>query len=118
MENYPDMLFVVAAGNYGENLASEPVYPASFDHQNMLVVTSVNENNELSSYGNYSPTMVDIAAPGEDIYSTTPEGGYRESSGTSMATPSVSRVAAKIKFINPKDAEITPIEPTIELELA
>ncbi|MCO4753190.1 MAG: S8 family serine peptidase [Bacteriovoracaceae bacterium] len=102
MENYPDMLFVVAAGNYGENLANEPVYPAAFSHPNMLVVTSVNENNELSSYGNYSPTMVDIAAPGEDIYSTTPEGGYRESSGTSMATPSVSRVAAKIKFINPK----------------
>ena len=101
MTDYPDMLFVVAAGNEEDDLDSTPHYPAAFDHPNMLVVAAVDEDNRLSDYSNYSKTKVDVAAPGDEILSLSTENTHDEKSGTSMATPFVTRIAAKIKYINP-----------------
>ena len=84
---------------------TRPIIPAEYEHPNMLVVASVDENNDLSYFSNYSKTKVDVAAPGEDIDSPTPENTRGKNSGTSMAAPYVTRVAAKVKFINP---ELTP----------
>ena len=105
--DHPNMLFVVASGNSRSLLNKTPIYPASYDHPNMIVVASVDENNELSDFSNYSQTKVDIAAPGEDIYSLEPENSYGRKSGTSMATAYTTRIAAKIKFINPS---LTPLQ--------
>ena len=102
MLSRPDMLFVVAAGNHGQNLDVVPIYPAAYALPNMLVVTSVNEQNQLSDFSGWRDSVVDIAAQGEDILSAMPENKYEKLSGTSMATPQVTRVAAKIKFINPQ----------------
>ena len=101
IEDHPDMLFVVSAGNAGDNLDNSPHYPAAYDHPNMLVVAAVNENNNLSDFSNYSKAKVDLAAPGEDIDSLEPGNIRGKKSGTSMAAPYVTRVAAKVKFINP-----------------
>ena len=101
IQDHPDMLFVVSSGNNGHNLNEIPTYPAAYDHPNMIVVASVDYHNELSKFSNYSQTKVDVAAPGKDIYSLEPENSYGQKSGTSMSAPYVTRIAAKIKFINP-----------------
>lgn len=63
-------------------------------YENALAVGSINSSGEKSSFSNYG-SWVDICAPGSNIYSTIP-GGYGSLSGTSMACPMVSGVAALI----------------------
>ncbi len=65
------LLFVAAAGNQGSNLDCCPVYPASYGLSNMISVASVNSGGKLSSFSNYSPSRVHVAAPGESIWSTS-----------------------------------------------
>ena len=90
-----DMLFVAAAGNSGSNNNSSPIYPASYQLDNLISVTFINPNGKLNTYANYGPTTVDLAAPGEDILSTV-VGAYATMTGSSMAAPHVSAVAAML----------------------
>ncbi|MCA1916200.1 S8 family serine peptidase [Methanospirillum hungatei] len=92
---------VCAAGNSGANADSNPQYPAAFTSSNILSVAATDYNDKLASFSNYGPNSVDLAAPGVSIYSTSKSGTYQYLSGTSMATPHVSGVAALIKSQNP-----------------
>ncbi|MBN1113768.1 MAG: S8 family serine peptidase [Oligoflexia bacterium] len=64
------VLFVVAAGNEGENVEVTPTYPCAFDLDNILCVAAIEQDGDLASFSNYGTTSVDVAAPGVDIYST------------------------------------------------
>ena len=90
-----NMLFITAAGNTGTNNNSNPVYPASYELNNMISVTFMDANGNLTPLSNYGST-VDIAAPGEDIYSTLVGNHYGSMSGSSMAVPHVSSIAAML----------------------
>lgn len=94
IEEYPNVLFVAAAGNDGNNNDLRGMYPASFVAPNLLAVAAVDKTGGLASWSNYGVKTVLLSAPGEDIDSSVPGGGIEKKSGTSMATPAVARVAA------------------------
>jgi subtilisin family serine protease len=89
-----NIVFVVAAGNNGQDIDATPAYPASFDLENVITVAALDHNDNLASFSNYGATKVHVAAPGVNIYSTTPGGAYNYKSGTSMAAPHVTGLVA------------------------
>lgn len=94
-----DILFVAAAGNRGRQTA---IAPAGFDMPNIISVAATDHNDALASFSNFSPTAVDLGAPGVDIFSTVRNNGYRKYDGTSMATPHVAGVAALVWSAKPE----------------
>ncbi|HET9712772.1 MAG TPA: S8 family peptidase [Pyrinomonadaceae bacterium] len=97
-----DILFVAAAGNASTNNDRSPHYPSSYDVPNVLSVAALDRHDQLASFSNYGAKSVAIAAPGVEILSTWLGNQYEEKSGTSMATPVISGVAALILAENPK----------------
>lgn len=92
--NDAGILFVCAAGNGSTNIDDDPDYPASYsiDLPNAISVAAVNSIGALSSFSNTGHSSVSLAAPGEFIFSTVPN-GYDRLNGTSMSTPYVSGIA-------------------------
>lgn len=95
------MLFVVAAGNgdaYGQgySIDEKPMYPASFELDNVISVANLRFDGQLDRASNYGVKSVDLAAPGNYILSTVPGNNYTYMSGTSMAAPMVTGAAAML----------------------
>src|SRR4029077_10559738 len=112
------ILFVAAAGNDGSDNDRWPHYPSNYNLPNVISVAALDRNDQLAGFSNYGVKTVHIAAPGKDILSTWLNDNYREASGTSMATPYVSGVAALIVANQPnismaklKDRLLAPADP-------
>jgi subtilisin family serine protease len=104
------VLMVHAAGNDGEDLAvghnyPTPAYDGGGAPANWIEVgaSSWKGGDQLAAeFSNYSRTMVDVFAPGVDILSTVPGDDYQRLSGTSMAAPVVTGLAALIMEYYPR----------------
>ncbi|MCE3008985.1 MAG: S8 family serine peptidase [Proteobacteria bacterium] len=129
-------LFIAAAGNgragtgYDMDKDPTPVYPASYDFENIISVAAIDVKNELGAFSNWGATSVDIGAPGVAVLSTTVGGKYSDKvldfagfditwDGTSMATPHVAGAAALYWSLHPnktwrevKDAILKSAAPT------
>ena len=108
IEGAPNILFIVSAGNERYDNDFHPLYPASYDLPNIISVAASNYSDALASYSNYGKQTVDVAAPGLGIMGTVPGNEYEGWTGTSMAAPLVSGVAAMIlaKYPSASVAEI------------
>jgi len=93
-------LVIAAAGNDANDNDRMPAYPASYDLDNIVSVAATDNQDELAWFSNYGATTVDIAAPGVEILSAAPGGGYQLMDGTSMAAPHVAGAAALILSVD------------------
>jgi hypothetical protein len=106
----PGILFVCAAGNSDSDANFGDFAPASFGLPNMLAVGAVDQAGEPASFTSYGKTVL-VDADGYQVPSKIPGGYEVPLSGTSMASPNVANLAAKLIAVNPK---LTPAD-TIDL---
>jgi len=97
-----DILFVAAAGNSSTDNDRRPHFPSNYNVPNVVSVAALDRHDQIAKFSNYGVKTVAIAAPGVDILSTWLGDSYEEKSGTSMATPVVSGVAALILSQHPR----------------
>jgi|GEM_PF-1359165 len=106
----PETLFVVAAGNDGDdksvpnagNNGINEVLPAncSRDNQNVIAVAATNREGVIADFSNYHNTLVNVGAWGTAVPSLAPNDIYVKMSGTSMASPYVAGLASKMFSVN------------------
>jgi subtilisin family serine protease len=95
------ILLIVAAGNENVNNDRSPRYPAGYDEPNIIAVAATDSSDLLTAFSNFGPSKVHVAAPGDSILSTYLNNDYAVLSGTSMAGPHVSGLAALIWSASP-----------------
>lgn len=94
-------LFVVSAGNSNQDVVEYGVVPAGIQRDNLLVVGAVDRFGNWASFTN-SGEGVKVFDFGVEVPSVVPSGETVPLSGTSMASPNVANLAAKIFSVNPK----------------
>ncbi len=97
----PDVLFVTAAGNSDQDATFVEDIPAGIVLPNLLTVGAVDRAGDEASFTSYGPTVV-AHANGYQVESVIPGGEKLAESGTSMASPQVANLAAKMLTVNPK----------------
>jgi subtilisin family serine protease len=96
------VLMIHAAGNDGDDMTQAasyptPVYKDGGRAVNWIEVGATSwrmRDSLVASFSNFGKGVVDVFAPGDDIYSTVPGGKFKKESGTSMASPVVAGVSA------------------------
>jgi subtilisin family serine protease len=97
-------LVVASAGNDSRDIDSRPNYPAAIAAQNLIAVaaTDPDSGRGISEFSNFGRLAVQVAAPGAQILSSAKDGAWEIKSGTSMAAPMVTGVAALAASVNPR----------------
>jgi subtilisin family serine protease len=96
----PDILFVTAAGNDDNDVEFDVVIPSSFDLPNLMVVGALDQAGDPTSFTS-GGRNVKVYANGFQVESTIPGGSTMKMSGTSMASPNVCNLAAKLITVKP-----------------
>lgn len=102
----PEILFIAAAGNDDNDVRFDEVIPPSFDLPNLMIVAAVDQAGDPTSFTSGGSNVV-VYANGFEVESYVPGGSRMAFSGTSMASPNVLNLAAKLLALNP---ELTPAE--------
>ena len=100
MTDSPDILFVTAAGNDDNDVEFDVVIPSSFDLPNLMVIGAVDQAGDPTGFTS-GGRLVKIYANGFQVESYVPGGGTMKMSGTSMASPNVLNLAAKLFTLDP-----------------
>jgi subtilisin family serine protease len=106
MLSAPEILFVAAGGNSNDDASFTESIPAAISAPNLLSVGAVDKAGDEASFTSYGPTIV-VHANGYQVESVIPGGEKLSESGTSMAAPQVTNLAAKLLAVNPK---LTPAQ--------
>jgi subtilisin family serine protease len=96
----PNTLFVCAAGNSNHDAAFSEDVPASLHLPNLISVGAVNWAGRETDFTSYGDTVV-VQANGDEVESYVPGGSKLKKSGTSMASPNVANLAAKLIALDP-----------------
>lgn len=118
--HHSKMLFIIAAGNVGEELNHENLcYPACYKENNIITVAACDEDYNIIEDSNYGEEYVDIAAPGQNITIQLANGYITQVSGTSVATALVTRIVALIYSqveynLNPKEIKQLILDTVIK----
>jgi subtilisin family serine protease len=110
IKNAPNTLFISAAGNSDSNAGFLEDVPASLHLPNLIAVGAVNQAGDETSFTSYGNTVI-VDADGYEVESYVPGGARLRLSGTSMASPNVVNLAAKLFALDPS---LTPAQ-VIEL---
>jgi Subtilase family len=106
IKDAPDTLFICAAGNSDSNAGFLKDVPPSLHLPNLIAVGAVNQAGDETSFTSYGDTVV-VDADGYNVESYVPGGTKLQLSGTSMASPNVTNLAAKLFALQPS---LTPAE--------
>src|SRR5206468_784782 len=93
-----NLIFVAACRNSAGDNDSNPLYPASYNLDNIIAVAATTRTDALADWSNYGATAVHLGAPGLDILScwNGTDSDYQGDSGTSMAAAYVSGACALV----------------------
>ena len=104
--NMPQTIFIVSAGNNGIDIDKQAIYPASFDLDNMIVVSSGNKFGLLGPQSNYGRDSVDLVVPAERISVIDHRGVKTYASGSSYAVPRVAALVGRYIKSNPRATSV------------
>jgi hypothetical protein len=110
LKSAPDILFVTAAGNSNNDVNFDEVIPSSFNLPNMITVGAVDQAGDETSFTSFGNNVF-AYADGFEVDSNIPGGSRLKLSGTSMASPAVANLAAKLFALDPN------LKPADVLEL-
>jgi subtilisin family serine protease len=96
----PEILFVAAAGNYASDASFDELIPSSLVLPNLLTAGAVDQAGDEAPFTSYGPTVV-VHANGYQVESYLPGGSRVPLSGTSMSSPNVANLAAKLLAARP-----------------
>jgi subtilisin family serine protease len=100
IKSAPATLFVAAAGNSNNNVGFIEDVPGSLKLTNLLIVAAVNQAGDETSFTSHGENVL-VAADGYHVVSFVPGGARLPLSGTSMAAPNVTNLAAKLFALDP-----------------